>query len=239
MCHRSEKRRRGPLHQRGALTTGRPTLGVIDYGMGNLHSAVKGLQKAGAEAYVVSAPSQAGGADGLVLPGVGHFGRCMQNLRSRGFDELVRDWIGAQRPFLGICLGLQLLYDSSEEGDEAGLGLVGGRVVRLPSGVRVPHMGWNTVEVAVAGGERGERGTSTMDKAIASGEYFYFVHSYAVREAPADCDVVLQTEYGVGFVSGFQKGPLWATQFHPEKSGAHGLAVLEAFVMSCEGAVSR
>ncbi len=213
----------------------RPSIAVIDYGMGNLHSAVKGLEKAGAAAYVAKAPSDAEDADGLVLPGVGNFGRCMENLRSTSFDGLVLDWIGDKKPFLGICLGLQLLYASSEEADTEGLGLIDSAVVRLPSNVRVPHMGWNTVEARRSSTARtgDSEATAALASAVEDGAYFYFVHSYAALEAPQDADVILTTHYGVDFIAGFQKGSLWATQFHPEKSGASGIGLLESFVRFC------
>jgi glutamine amidotransferase len=216
----------------------RPLIGVIDYGMGNLHSALKGLQKGGAAAYLLEKPSDAKGAAGLVLPGVGHFGKCIENLRAAGFDELVTSWIDEGKPFLGICLGLQMLYSSSEEAGEAGLGIVDAEIVRLPSGVRVPHMGWNTVTVDGVDLQesRAGRDLPTLRSAVEDGSYFYFVHSYVATEAPADADFVLKTDYGLEFVSGFQRGNLWATQFHPEKSGMAGISLLENFVRLCSTA---
>ncbi len=239
---------------------GAPRVGLLDYGMGNLHSARKGLEAAGAEVVVAASPSDLDDAvAALVLPGVGHFGRCMQNLREAGFDGLIRSWVDEGRPFLGICLGLQLLYEGSEEAQEEGLGIIPSWVRRLPSEVRVPHMGWNTVRVVQASA-RSRSGGGTEDvrdggsatapvlrdgarceapagpggfgSCVRDGEYFYFVHSYAALDAPEGSDAVLVTSYGVDFVAGFQRGSLWATQFHPEKSGASGIELLRAFVRS-------
>ncbi|MER3396696.1 MAG: imidazole glycerol phosphate synthase subunit HisH [Acidimicrobiia bacterium] len=232
-----------------------PRIAVIDYGMGNLHSVVKGLQRAGADAYTVDTPDTLGAPDSLVLPGVGNFGKCVCNLRRAGFDSVVSQWIEEDRFFLGICLGLQLLYAYSEEAEEPGLGIVDAPVLRLPKTVRVPHMGWNTVRAKVspriAAGSASESSTTSSNSLglavsrdtdvtqtsegvyslnTANGKYFYFVHSYAAPVAPAGSEVVLVTDYGTEFVAGFQRGRAWATQFHPEKSGTAGLALLESFV---------
>lgn len=246
-----------------------PRIGVIDYGMGNIHSVVKGLEKAGAQAYTVEDPKRLGDPAGIVLPGVGNFGKCMENLEKAAFDSVVVEWIEKGRPFLGICLGLQLLYASSEEAEVEGLGVVDAPVVRLPTNVRVPHMGWNTVEVRMPQEERPAMSTRPLSGPVsptaggpapdtsagaaifpgesslvkedshpvglgsADGKYFYFVHSYAAPVAPPDAEVVLITEHGTEFVSGFQRRSLWATQFHPEKSADAGLSLLRSFVRAC------
>lgn len=211
-----------------------PELAVIDYGMGNLHSVTKALQRCGAEVVVARSPSEARGADGLVLPGVGHFGKCRENLDAAGFSDFVVEWVGSERPFLGICLGMQLLYEGSEEGNSEGLGVLGGTVRRLPGSVRVPHMGWNTVELEVGFGAVEPRSTS-MFEALDGPLWFYFVHSYAATDAPEGAEATAWTEHGCRFLAAFSRGKLWASQFHPEKSGDRGLAVLSNFVRLCSG----
>jgi len=208
-----------------------PRICIIDYGMGNLRSVEKALEKVGAHATVIANPAPAEGADGLVLPGVGAFGQAMERLTSEGFDRLVKDWIAADRPFLGICLGLQLLFAESEEfGPVAGLDIVRGRVVRFTGpayeshdgqpGLKVPHMGWNSLRVikshpVVAG---------LPDDAMA-----YFVHSYYC--APSDPGwTAITSDHGMSFTAAIAEGNLFASQFHPEKSGSVGLTMLANFV---------
>ncbi|MDT8395127.1 MAG: imidazole glycerol phosphate synthase subunit HisH [bacterium] len=195
---------------------------VVDYGMGNLRSAQKGLEKAGVRAVVSGDPGVVASADGVVLPGVGAFKDCMDNLRSSGLVKPVLDAIAADRPFLGICLGMQLMLSVSEEfGMHEGLGVVPGRVVRFPSGQgrKVPHMGWNRLHLA---------GQSPLFQGVPEGSFFYFVHSYYA--VPEDDSVVGGwTDYGVRFCSAISRGRLFATQFHPEKSHRHGLKILENF----------
>ena len=199
-----------------------PTVVVIDYGMGNLRSAQKGLEKVGVRAVVSGDPGVVASADGVVLPGVGAFKDCMDHLRAAGLVEPVLDAIAAERPFLGICLGMQLLLSMSEEfGVHEGLDVVPGRVVRFPSGqgLKVPHMGWNRLHFA---------GESPLFEGVPEGSFFYFVHSYYV--APEDDSAVGGwTDYGVRFCSAISRGNLFATQFHPEKSHRHGLKILENF----------
>lgn len=209
-----------------------PELAVIDYGMGNLHSVTKALESRGAEVVVAQSPSEARGADGLVLPGVGHFGKCRENLDDAGFSDFVIEWVASDRPFLGICLGMQLLYEGSEEGNCEGLGVIEGTVRRLPESVRVPHMGWNTVELEVGSGAIQAR-SAWMFEALNKPLWFYFVHSFAAADAPEGAEVMAWTEHGCRFLAAFSRGKVWASQFHPEKSGDRGLTVLSNFVRLC------
>jgi len=198
-------------------------IAVIDYGMGNLRSVSKGIGKAGGEVVVSSDPAEIESADAVVLPGVGAFGKCMENLGKCGLTEVVRSVALSGKPFLGICLGLQLLFDESEEyGPIKGLGLIPGRVARFPDSkeLTVPHMGWNTIK---------KRGAPKLLEGIGDTEWFYFVHSYYVIPDNPD-DVATWTEYGVNFASSIERGNLFACQFHPEKSSTAGLRLLENFV---------
>ena len=179
---------------------------LVDHGMGNLRSVAKALEAAGAEVSLAGDPGAAAGAGGLCVPGQGIFGRCMTALARSGFDELIRDWIGSERPFLGICLGMQVLFDSSEEGSVPGLGILPGEVRRLPAGVTVPHIGWNTV----------------------GDTYYYFDHSFAAY--PADPAVVAGwADHGNRFAAMVRAPGLLGVQFHPEKSGAAGLEIVRRF----------
>jgi glutamine amidotransferase len=208
-------------------------IAIVDYGMGNLRSAQKGLEKAGHEAVITDDPAVIGRAAGVVLPGVGAFKDCYEGLKSRGLVGPVKDAARSGRPFLGICVGLQLLFESSDEGEGSeGLGLFRGRVVRFPdaakTGLKVPHMGWNQLN-PVAG-----RTCPLLDGA-GRNPYTYFVHSYyAVPEEP---DIVLATcGYGVEFAAMVGKDNLYAVQFHPEKSQADGIEILRAFGRLTKGA---
>jgi len=208
-------------------------IAIVDYGMGNLRSAQKGLEKAGHEAVITDDPAVIGRAAGVVLPGVGAFKDCYEGLKSRGLVDPVKDAARSGRPFLGICVGLQLLFESSDEGEGSeGLGLFRGRVVRFPdaaqTGLKVPHMGWNQLN-PVAG-----RKCPLLDGA-GRNPYTYFVHSYyAVPEEP---DVVLATcGYGVEFAAMVGRDNLYAVQFHPEKSQADGIEILRAFGRLTQGA---
>lgn len=185
--------------------------------MGNLRSVAKALEAAGTSVEVTSDRKAIEACDALCVPGQGIFGRCMTNLASRGFDDLVREWITSGRPYLGICLGMQVLFDRSEENPDArGLGIVPGRVTRLPSSVPVPHIGWNTV---------------SDQNGSAEGEYFYFDHSYAAH--PANDDVVRGwCEHGERFAASIQTGSILGTQFHPEKSGRSGITLLKDWAAS-------
>jgi glutamine amidotransferase len=198
-------------------------IAVINYGMGNLRSVSQALQAVGAEVRVCAQPDQVGDADGLVLPGVGALADCVAALNSSGFATFVREWIAADRPFLGVCLGLQALFDHSEEGNVAGLGIFPGRVVRFrrPPEFKVPHMGWNTVAFS-------RPGSPLLDGLRAAEESFYFVHSYYV--VPEDPALTFGTcDYGGAFTAAIARGQCFATQFHPEKSQAKGLALYRNF----------
>jgi imidazole glycerol-phosphate synthase subunit HisH len=199
-------------------------IAVLDYGIGNLRSAEKALAHLGAPARLTSDRAEAARAAGVVLPGVGAFGRCMEQLRADGLEAAVHDALDAGKPFLGICVGMQMLFESSEEApDVPGIGVLPGTVRRLRAGLRIPHMGWNTVEV---------RPGSQLFAGLPPSPWLYFVHSYA--PVPADDSVVAgTTEYGGRVVAAVERGPLWATQFHPEKSAANGLHLLSNFVRAC------
>jgi len=201
--------------------TARPVrIAVLDYEAGNLRSAEKSLIRAGADAFVTADAREAATADALVIPGVGHFGQCVRQFQAAGFEQLVRDWAAAGKPLLGICVGMQILYATSEEDPgTAGLGLLPGRVRRLPNDVVVPHMGWNTVHAV--------RADPLLDGV--EGQYAYFVHSYYAD--PADSDhVIARADYGPGFPCVVRVGSVVGTQFHPEKSGEVGRRMLENFV---------
>ncbi|HLY38639.1 MAG TPA: imidazole glycerol phosphate synthase subunit HisH [Candidatus Binatia bacterium] len=204
-------------------------IAIVDYGMGNLRSVAKAFERLGAAAEVTRDPERIASASGVVLPGVGAFGACMANLTSLGLVEPVKHSIAAGRPFLGICLGMQLLFDESEEfGPVAGLGVLRGRVVRFPPSqeLKVPHMGWNAVRIA-----RRPPALAGID----DGDYVYFVHSY--YPVPADPSVVATTTgYGVEFASSVVRDNVFACQFHPEKSQRVGLHILENFVGVVRGA---
>lgn len=203
-------------------------VGILDYGMGNLRSAEKALEHVGADVSRVTDPDAAGDAHGLVLPGVGAFPEAMRRLRQHGFDALARDWAAAARPLLGICLGMQLLFEASTENEGAnGLGLIGGEVSALDApGLKVPHMGWEPV--------RWERGSRFIPELTANPETpFYFVHSFAAR--PADPGVIVGTaEWGERFAAVVESGSVLGAQFHPEKSSSAGLELLAGFAAACE-----
>lgn len=195
---------------------------IVDYQMGNLRSVQKGFEKVGHEALVSSNPADLARADKIVLPGVGAMADAVAELRRRELIEPIRTAIAANKPFLGICLGLQMLFEVGyEDGRHEGLGVLPGEVVpfELPTEYKVPHMGWNQIEV---------KNRPPILDGIAEGAYFYFVHSYYV--VPQDPQVVAtQTEYGTNFCSMIWRDNLFATQFHPEKSQADGLRLLKNF----------
>ena len=199
-------------------------IAVLDYGIGNLASAHKALVHLGARARLVTDPADARGADGVVLPGVGAFGRCAQALRASRLDAVALDAVANGVPFLGICVGLQLLYETSEESPEVrGLGVFPGTVRRLPEGVKHPQMQWNRLHLR-------PRGPGGLLAGVLEGAWVYFVHSYAPEFSP---DVVATCDYGGEVVAAVSRGPLWGTQFHPEKSGPVGLSILANFVAAC------
>ena len=200
--------------------TQRPRVAVLDYEAGNVRSAAAGFEAAGAEAFVTGAVEQARGADALVVPGVGHIRSCLAHLRASGLHDLLGEWIAAQRPLFGICVGMQLLYEHSDEGDTEALGLLPGRVERFPAGVVVPHMGWDLVTPAA-----GREDDPLLDGV--AGERCYFVHAYYA--VPTDASHVIATcDYGdaAGFPCLVREGSVVGTQFHPEKSGAVGRRLL-------------
>ena len=193
-------------------------IAVIDYGIGNLRSAEKALQRVGADAALTSNPADIEAADAVVLPGVGNFGRCMQALGQAGLVETTVQAAGSGQPFLGICVGMQMLFDGSEESPEQpGLGVLSGRVELLPDTVKRPQMQWNPITA------RGEQSLI----ADMSGQWMYFVHSYAVLDT---ADVLATCDYGTEIVAIAGRDNVIATQFHPEKSGEAGLSFLRRFV---------
>lgn len=197
-------------------------IAIIDYGMGNLRSVQKGLERAGGEAVVTRDTGQIESARGVVLPGVGAFSACMQNLGNFGLIEPIRAAIRKKKPFLGICLGFQLLFSESEEfGPQKGLDLFSGKVVGFHAGkeLKVPHMGWNRLEKKIQ---------SPFLEGVSSGDYVYFVHSFYV--VPDDSSIIATTtDYGESFVSSIVTESLFACQFHPEKSQELGLRILANF----------
>lgn len=204
---------------------------IIDYGAGNIASVQKAMEFLGVRTKVSSSPEDLFSADGAILPGVGSFGAAMDGLRARGLESPVKEFINSGRPFFGICLGLQLLFEESLESPGVkGLGVLKGRILKIPQGVlpggerlKIPHMGWNSLDIKKEGGIfRGMEGTP----------YVYFVHSYYLK---AEEDVVTSTAYyGTEIHAGVQKGNLFACQFHPEKSGSAGLLMLKNFAAEVE-----
>ncbi len=195
-------------------------IAIIDYGAGNLRSVQKAFERLGSDARFVSEPNELDRASAVVFPGQGASPSAMAALREHGMAEPVRRWIADGKPFFGVCLGLQLLLDHSEEGDTPGLGVIPGVVRRFPVGLKVPHMGWNSVEEA--------RPHPLFDGALL-GAYFYFVHSYYADPADPSWTAGV-TEYGAAFASALARDNVVATQFHPEKSGDAGLALYRNFI---------
>ncbi len=205
----------------------RPRVAVLDYGIGNLRSAQKALERVGADARLTASATEAEAADAVVLPGVGAFGRCADALRACGLDGVASAAIASGRPFLGICVGMQLLYEGSDESPGvAGLGVLGGTVSLLAGDVKRPQMQWNVLE---------RRGPSAMLADVADPVWVYFVHSYAVPDGP---EVVATCDYGDAVPALVERDNLWATQFHPEKSGRVGLDLLARFVSVASGSPS-
>ena len=197
-------------------------IAIVDYGAGNLGSVKKALDFIGAHSHITSSAQEIRCADGVIFPGVGSFGAAVDSLRASGLFDAVREAAGGQKPFLGICLGLQMLFDRSEESpQEHGLGVLEGEIGRIPSdlGLKVPHMGWNSISILKKDG---------IFRDIPAGSYVYFVHSYYLQ-ARNPQQVAARTEYGVSIDAAVSDGLLFATQFHPEKSGEVGLHILRNF----------
>lgn len=193
-------------------------IAVLDYGAGNLFSIRNALERAGAGVETVSAPARAGSHDGIVLPGVGSFDPAMRRIGARELSE----W-AAGVPVLGICLGMEMFFERSEEGRLEGLGVMRGEVVGLPRGLKVPHMGWNSLELT---------GDSMLTAGVEEGAWAYFVHSYMAR--PEDPSVIAaEADYGARIPAIVQRGEYVGTQFHPEKSGSAGRAMVANFVGAC------
>ena len=205
-------------------------IAIIDYQMGNLRSVQKAFEHEGHEAVITDDSACLAEASGVVLPGVGAFGDCHRELKSRKLIDPLLKWIDSGRPFLGICLGLQVLLGSSEETDGIpGLGVIPGSVRRFSRGeLKVPHIGWNQVRYPALSDIDGNKGRCPLFEGIADGTYFYFDHSYYV--APDDAAVVAGlTDYGIMFASAIWRGNVFAMQFHPEKSQEAGLTVIGNF----------
>ncbi len=199
--------------------TQRIKLVVIDYDSGNLRSVGKALESVGAASLVSGDPAELATADAVVFPGVGSAPAAMAALQQRGLVQPLRDYVASGRPFLGVCLGLQLLMDRTEEGNTPCLGIIPGEAKRLPAGLKVPHMGWNSVRFRLS---------HPAFEGVPQDSHFYFVHSYYAVPASNDGQAGA-TEYGVSFCSVYALGNLVATQFHPEKSGATGVRVYKNF----------
>jgi len=203
-----------------------PILGLVDYGSGNLRSVQRAIEHAGGTCLLVHTPAEAEQCAALVVPGVGSFGDCARQLREAGLWDVIKDWLAADRPYLGICLGYQLLFDSSEESPgAAGLGALAGKVVHFPreSGLKIPHMGWNQLHLTTP--------SDRLMKDLGQNPDFYFVHSY--YPVPEDPSVITSTcDYGLEFAASVTRGNLSAVQFHPEKSQELGLVMLKNFITS-------
>lgn len=197
-----------------------PKIAIIDYGLGNLRSIGKGLEKAGAETYITHEEKDICKADAIVLPGVGAFEEAIKNLKP--LSQVVCEQIELGKPLLGICLGLQLLFTVSTEGGlHKGLNIFRGKVVKLPSNVKVPHMGWNALKIV--------NPNNPLVEGLPENAYAYFVHSY-YGDAEDKSDITAKTTYGVDFPSILSKENVFATQFHPERSGTTGIRILKNFV---------
>lgn len=196
-------------------------IAIIDYGMGNLRSVTNALARLGADAVVTRDKGAIEKSGAIILPGVGAFGKCIENLEKYGLLSFIRETILGGKQYLGICLGMQVLFESSEEAPGvSGMGIIKGTVPRFTAGLKVPHMGWNSLEVIK---------TSKILRGIGSGEYFYFVHSYYCLPEEEGI-VATRTQYGNNFASSIEKENIFACQFHPEKSQSVGLKLLQNFI---------
>ena len=206
----------------------RPRIAVLDYGIGNLRSAEKALQKVGADAFLTASADEVRDADAVVLPGVGAFGACMDALRRADLEPVVLDAVASERPFLGICVGMQMLFSGSDEDSDArGLDVIPGRVCWIPPGVKRPQMQWNRLHVASSA-------DPMFDGLVGRDTWMYFVHS--LHGVPDDSSAVVATcEYGTTLHAAFRVDNVFATQFHPEKSGRDGLRLLANFVEAARG----
>jgi len=210
-------------------TTAQPNnpirVAILDYGMGNLRSVEKALEHVGAQVAIVDDAAGASAADGLILPGVGAFPEAMRRIRQARYDELIGEFLAGGKPVLGICLGMQLLFEASSEHEGAwGLGLLQGRVEQLDAGeLKVPQLGWNEV--------RWTRG-SALTAGVPNPGYFYFANSYSARLVDQN-DLLGESDYGSTFTAVVERPPLYGAQFHPEKSSTHGLQLLKNFVAIC------
>lgn len=210
-----------------------PRIAVIDNGICNLRSVTKALEAVGAHPLVIRTPAELDRADGLVLPGVGALGDCVASLRSSELDRTVCDWIAQDRPFLGVCLGMQALFEFSEEGDVRGLGIFPGRVVRFrrPPEYKIPHMGWNGIRFV-------QPDSPLAFSLEENDEAFYFVHSYHC--VPEDRGLILaDCDYGGLFAAAIGRGRCFATQFHPEKSQGKGLQIYRNFANVAAGSLAK
>ena len=203
-------------------------IAVIDYGAGNLRSISRALESAGEEVVITSDPDVVRSADGVVLPGVGHAGHSIQTLTDLGMPDAIHEVVDQGKPFLGICVGMQVLFGDQEEGDTKGFGLLPGKTRSIQGQVKLPHIGWNV--------SRTERDSPLG--ADGDEDYFYFVHSF-VAEPSDPNDVVATAAYGEVFPSVVVRNNVWGTQFHPEKSGAAGLRLIRAFVEQVNQAAKR
>jgi imidazole glycerol phosphate synthase glutamine amidotransferase subunit len=199
-------------------------IAIVDYGMGNLKSVTNAFMNLGTEVLVTRDKGAIERSRAVVLPGVGAFGKCVENLRKLGLFDFIKGLLLQDKRYLGICLGMQILFESSEEAPGVeGLGFIKGSVPRFKNNVKVPHMGWNSVDMA--------KETEIL-RGIKKGEFFYFVHSYYCQ--PEEDVVVTRTAYGVEFASSVQKGRIFACQFHPEKSQRAGKKLLQNFMDTCK-----
>jgi imidazole glycerol-phosphate synthase subunit HisH len=200
-------------------------IAIVDYGMGNLRSVTNAFRRLGGNVVITRKKSVIKESNAIVLPGVGAFGKCIENLKKFDIFDLLKELILNDKRYLGICLGMQVLFESSEEAPGAqGMGAIRGDVPRFRGDIKVPHMGWNSIDIQ-------GRGVPVL-KGIDNGEFFYFVHSYYCR--PAEDVTATKTTYGIDFASSVQRGNLFACQFHPEKSQRVGLQLVRNFIDLCE-----